>query len=423
MKTKYFLFILTIAFLFSCAEQERFKISEAFDTPPSPPEYLYQKQLVGGVTLFYKIPENEDVLTIDTEYIGPKGQPIWFSSSYFVDSLNVYGFAEEKEYTVQLYATNRAGIKSTPVSVVVTPLESALPKVAENIEVKPAVRSFLLDWENEVKQTLNIFVSFSYTENGSTKEFTRVFSSKKEIERQFILDLDIDDNIPIHVKVWIEDLYGNKSEVIDKGQFFVIQDEILDFSKPDWVFPLQDTVMGDATMVNASNVEGRVHYVNDGIIDHANITNFMHCNRAAPWDFFIDLGDYYELTRIVTWQRRFHGPPSPGDPSADSNLGALYDNSENVGRYAMWRWDDDTDSWEYLSEHSIPNYRAMGQGAVNIISRHQREGDQAYILPDPGFTKPTRWFRYQALAGFGSNYTSTSAQCLSEISFHGRKAN
>ncbi len=420
MKTKYILYILTIAFLFSCTEDGRFAISEGSNTPPDPPKLINYRPLPGGVMLFYEIPENEDMLTVDAELIAANGKRVWFSASYFVDSLAVYGFAEAKEYEFQLYATNRAGIRSIAVPVKVTPLESALPQVTANIKVKPAVRSFLLDWENELMQMLNVFVDFSYTRNGTTQSFTRVFSSGKPEERQFILDIDIDPNVPVHVKVWVEDLYGNKSEVMDKGQIFVIQDESLDDTKPGWSFPLPGTMMDGATMANGSNVEGRMHFLNDGVIDHANITNFIHTNSTTPWDIFIDLGDYYELTRIVTWQRRFHGPPSAGDPGLD-NLGALYDNTENVGRYAMWRWDEETGKWEFLSEYKIPNLRAMGLGTLEIVMKHSRDGDQAYILPDPGFTKPTRWFRYQALNCFATNYTGTAAQCLSEISFFGRK--
>jgi hypothetical protein len=40
---------------------------------------------------------------------------------------------------------------------------------------------------------------------------------------------------------------------------------------------------------------------------------------------------------------------------------------------------------------------------------------------DPKFTKPTRWFRYEALTGFNNDYQSLGANCLSEITLYGRK--
>ena len=434
IKIKISLLVATVAFIFSCEEQGRFMISEGSTVPPDVPVVTGYRPLPGAVTLFYEAPRNEDLLTIDAQYIAANGELVWFSASYFVDSLTVRGFAEEIEYTIEIFATNRAGIRSQMVPITVTPLESALPQVAANIQVKPATRSFLLDWENELMQTLNIFVDFNFTENGVQQSFTRVFSSNREIERQFILDMDIQESTPINVSVWVEDLFGNSTEVIDKGQIFVMQDEDLDHTKPDWFLPLPGFQMGnygndpylpmatrEVTQVDGNNHEGRLRLIHDNIRDHANLINFMHAGSiSTPWDILIDLGAYYELTRIATWQRRFHGPPGAGDPG-HHDLGALYDNSENIGRYAMWRWDEETNEWEYLSEHTIPNLRALGFGTLEIVMRHAREGDEAYVLPDPGYTKPTRWFRYQALAGFGSNYqASSSISCLSEISLFGR---
>ena len=421
IKIKISLLIAAVALIFSCEEQGRFMISESSTVPPGVPEFTGYRPLPGAVTLFYEAPRDEDLLTIDAQYTAANGKLVWFSASYFVDSLTVRGFAEEIEYTVELFATNRAGIRSQIVPITVKPLESALPQVASTIDVKPAVRSFLIDWENDQMQTLNIFVDFSFSVGGAQNSFTRVFSSNREIERQFIIDLDIPEDTPINVKVWVEDLYGNSTEVVDKGQVFVIQDEILDHTKTDWFLPLPGFEMGGVRQVDGNINEGRLRFVIDNIRDHANLTNFMHAgNISTPWDIIIDLGAYYELTRIATWQRRFDGPPNPGDPGHHT-LGRLYDNAENVGRYAMWRWDEETDEWEYLSEHTIPNLRAMGLGVLEITTRHFREGDEAYVLPDPGYTKPTRWFRYQALAGFGNNYqSSNSISCLSEISLFGR---
>src|SRR3546814_4663848 len=85
-----------------------------------------------------------------------------FSASYFADSLEVYGFADTSEYTVQLYAVDRAGNRSEVVNVPVTPLEPAYTRVAESIVVKPGFSSFFLDWQNELEQNINVYVNFSY---------------------------------------------------------------------------------------------------------------------------------------------------------------------------------------------------------------------------------------------------------------------
>jgi len=78
-------------------------------------------------------------------------------------------------------------------------------------------------------------------------------------------------------------------------------------------------------------------------------------------------------------------------------------------------------TWDSISRHKIVfpvgltemEYKQLGMA-----------GDMAYFYPDePQFTKPTRWFRYEALFGFSSNYTSTNAISLSEITLYAKKKN
>jgi hypothetical protein len=90
-----------------------------------------------------------------------------------------------------------------------------------------------------------------------------------------------------------------------------------------------------------------------------------------------------------------------------------------VGVYAMYIWDDAEQRWDSIREHKIlvPALTDME------IKQSGMAGDMAYFYPDdPQFTKPTRWFRYEALFGFNSNYTdSNSARCLSEITLYAKK--
>jgi hypothetical protein len=124
----------------------------------------------------------------------------------------------------------------------------------------------------------------------------------------------------------------------------------------------------------------------------------------------IDLGDYYELSRIATYQSH-----QSSDPYAVGNYYGNY----NVAIYNMYIWDDDQNGWEYVSQHTIS--KPVGLSAIEII-KMARAGDEALMYPEePRFTKPTRWFRYEALFGFNDNYTSTAAWGFSELTLYGRK--
>jgi hypothetical protein len=83
----------------------------------------------------------------------------------------------------------------------------------------------------------------------------------------------------------------------------------------------------------------------------------------------------------------------------------------------MYRWDDETMTWDTISRHRIE----MPQGTLSELEWNKlgRAGDMAYMYPDdPDYTKPARWFRYEALSGFEMGYASGNSGCLSEITLY-----
>jgi hypothetical protein len=403
--------------LSACEEQGRYEIGSTNSEPPNAPRYRDYKPLHGGARIFYEIPANEDVLSIDATYTNEHGKKVWFSVSYFKDSIDVYGFGDTIPYDVQLYAVDRAGNKSDIVPVRVTPLEPAYTRIAKSATVKPGFSSFFIDWVNELEQTTNVYVDFSYTQQGQLKEHTLIYTSALPTDRWFIRDLYISE--PISVKIRVEDVYGNITDYIDKGQITLLEDELIPKNK--WTLPATNDSIGGVPMGFFAGYEGRAVYLIDDIIDDGTNLNYTHTEQRgrtgikadgnAPWNVLIDLGDEYEISRIVTHQRYRGGA---------NDLRSQYYGHENVGIYAMYIWDDATNGWEYVSTHKIL-YPANVSGLEYL--QLGRAGDMAYLYPDdPKFSKPTRWFRYEALYGFTDNYTMTSIlDSLSEITLYGKK--
>src|SRR5690606_7211190 len=423
MKTKRYISLLGALFLAvaACKEEGRFQANSDDATPPGIVTNVTYEPLYGGARFYYTPPADEDLLAIEAVYTNANKQSFTFSASYFADSLEVYGFADTGEYTVQLYAVDRAGNRSQAVDVSVVPLEPAYTRVAESIEIKPGFSSFFLDWENELEQNINVYVNFSYTQDGKPFEFTSVFSSNLASDRRFINYLFLTPEEKVTVKVRVEDIYGNTTELIEKGQVALYED--IEIPKQNWVLPNANDSIGGVPMCFGDGLEGRSRYVIDGIIDRGDNLNFMHTHSRGrtgrsedgnmPWNFIIDLGDYYELSRIITVQRHSGG-------LANISRGQYYQ-YENVGIYNMYYWDEDLEEWVHISQHKIEV--PVGLSEIEIVKKGEA-GDMAYMYPDdPQYTKPTRWFRYEAFKGFGGNYTLDDANCLSEITLYGRKAN
>ncbi len=413
--------LVGIAVLSSCKEVERFKPNSDDSTPPGKVTLKTYKPLYGGARFYYTLPNDEDLMGVEAIYTNPKGKKFTFAASYFTDSLDVYGFPSTDEYSVQLFAVDRTGNRSEALDVKVNPLEPAFSRVANSLQVKPGFSSFFLDWENELMQNINVYVDFTFPQNGETRTLTSVFSSNLEKDRRFINDLFLNPSEKVDVKVRVEDTYGNITETIDKGQISLYEDNKIE--KSAWVLPNPNDSIGGVPMVFGNGYEGRNRYVIDDIIDRGDNLNFMHTNSRGktgktadgnmPWNFIIDLGAHYELSRIITVQRHSGG-------LANINRGQYYRN-ENVGLYNMYIWDDATNSWEFVSQNKI--IVPLGLSELEFVKKGEA-GDMAYMYPDePAYTKPTRWFRYEAVKSFNGNYTLDDANCLSEITLYGKKSN
>lgn len=412
--------IVLLTLVFSCKEKDRYNINIDDSTPPGPVVLKYYKSLFGGARFFYGLPNDEDLLSVEAEYTNSKGKTFKFNASYFVDSLDVYGLPDTDMHAVRLYAVDRAGNRSAPLTVNIEPLEPAYQRVARSLEVRPGFGSFFVDWGNELKQDINVYVDFEFSDKTGPRKVTTIFSSKAEADRRFVYDLDEVESDKVNVKVRVEDYYGNITDPIEKGVVTLLKDQLI--PKKIWKLPNPNDSIGGIPMVFGNDNEGRTRYVIDDIVNVGEDFNFMHTGKRGrtgnlvdknmPWNLMIDLGDYYELSRVVTHQRRYG--------TATLGIQGQYYRAENVGSYNMYYWDEDISDWVLIAYHQIPI--PILPSELDFVKAGQA-GDMAYMYPDyPAFTKKTRWFRYEAVSDFLSNYTGIGANCLSEITLYGRKA-
>ncbi|GAP73161.1 hypothetical protein SAMD00024442_64_5 [Candidatus Symbiothrix dinenymphae] len=426
------LLLLGMAGFYACEEGERFGISSDDTEAPSPPVFDTVWALPGGARIFYQIPDDEDVISIEASFTATNGQLVKSAVSFFAPYLEVFGLPDTLEQSLQLYALDRAGNQSTVVQVKVKPEEPNYSRVAKTMDVYPAFGAMLLTWENLLTKEINLFVDFSFSDNGTQRSIRQVFSSSKPFGRQFITDLNLPESEPVSVQVTVEDLYGNRTESIDTV-IHLKTDALL--SKNKWALPDPGVLIGGVYMSNGNSYEGWNSSVIDGYgNDDAHPSNYANFTPATmlvdgvtvvvnnPVNFMIDLGAKYRLSRIVTHQRRFYDPAN----LLTNPRGDLYI-APNVRIYKMYYWDGDDDAvndasgqWVEINQIEIPT-PASGLSILEIV-RMGNLGDESLMYPDqPDFTPATRWFRYQAVAPFGSNNVSL-ATGLSEITLYGKDA-
>jgi len=425
MITKKFLFLLTgiILIFCRCTEEKRFDINSDDTIPPAAPVISRYEPLNGAVRIYYTPPADKDLISVDAKYTRESdGREFRYSTSYFSNSILVYGLADTIDYDLQLYAVDRAGNYSPEITYRVKPLESAILKVNRSMIIKGGFDAVFAKWENVLKENVNVLIDYTFTLNGTTKTLTRVFTSAALENRYYITDLVVPTDSPVKVKYRVSDDYDNVTKPVDMGNIFVLKDvEVpkLDADRnPYWSLPEVNSIplaeFGNTVpQVFGNEMDGHISKTIDGIIDQNENLNYMMAGgNAAPWNLIIDLNDHYELSRILTHQRHTNA----GGAAESVKRGSYY-GASNVCQYRMYRWDDDTNVWDTISFHEIP----LPQGTLSELEWNKlgRAGDMAYMYPDdPDYTKPTRWFRFEAIAGFMVNGQRNGVQCLSEVTLY-----
>jgi hypothetical protein len=424
MTVKKFLLISIVLLVCACREEKRYDINSDDKIPPAAPVISGYEALNGAARIFFTPPADEDIISVEARYTRTSdGDVFRFSTSYFSNSILIPGLADTTVYDIHVYAVDRAGNHSTEITYPVKPLESAILKVKNAMIIKGGFDAVFAKWTNELREAVNVFVDYTFTLNGTTKSLTRVFTSSDRDNWYYITDLVLPTDSPIKVKYRVSDGYGNITESVEMDDVFVLKDvELPKFDidrNPLWSLPEGGSTPlaelgNNVVQVKGNQADGIFGKVIDGMIDMNENLNYMFSEAGGPpWSLMIDLGEEYELSRIITHQR--HTWKGSADDEYLKRGG--YYRSSNIQRYRMYFWDKDENRWAVMSEHTIPvPYGTLSELEWNKLGR---AGDMAYMYPDnPQYSKPARWFRYEALMGFGGG---VGDYCLSEITLYAKQ--
>ena len=424
MKNLYYLItaILGIIIIFSSCENE----IQSDTTPPGQITNVKFLPTNGGGYFTFVIPSDEDFLYVRGEYVIDNGKTISKTSSVYSDTLFVEGFGQEKEYEVKLYSVDRSNNHSKPVIMRIKPLAPTTAAVLETLHVQPGFSSIVLDWKNELKQPVTIFVE---VEVGETK-VTKIYASNLVEDRFTIDNLK---GVPHTVRVYIRDTYENQTQTRDYGQITPLIDGPI--SKKQWSFLRDQLLYGnkwdynshtdpfqqkplkeyqgtyrDDSLKNARMTfyEGRIEKFWDNEYDYEpklNLNYFHTGPQSYPFSYYIDMGREIKASRFKIWQRNVWG--------------MLY-TGENVEIWDLWISDDKDpsdgifDGWEYVGR-----YRIVRPSSV-IEQRNQARNGHEYMLypQNPRFTKPFRYLRYKGIKQFDN----ANSGCTSEITLYGTEA-
>ncbi|MBY5956736.1 DUF4959 domain-containing protein [Membranicola marinus] len=314
-----FIFIfLTIGLLNSCDEDEKRPLVED-SIPPGAVTNIEVENLPGGARISYTLPPDKDVLYVEASFTSADGKLNNWKSSVFNNSIEVAGFPDTVNYTVELRVVDQSENRSAAVNVDIQPLTPPITLIAESIKINPDFGGIGISWVNENQAEIAVIVE-AENEVGELEQVDIRYSSQKEDNfavRGF-------DTIPRNFAVFIRDRYDNLStriettikplfeQNLDKNLFNPLK---LPHDAPDawgWVM----------TNLFNNNIGGGGFHTPQGWTDDNPTPEYPEPNRHF---FTLDLGVTAQLSRFKFWQRQgswlyYHGNPRYFDVWGASEL-------------------------------------------------------------------------------------------------------
>lgn len=318
MKIKNFIISFALLLgLIACEDKKLEPISASLGKPGKV-TVNEKTELPGGVKIKYTIPNVEDILSVKAVYTLSNGKQMERDASFFVNTLEILGYNDTKQHSIDLYTINRAQEKSDPVTVTFTPLEPPLAGIQRSIDILACFGGAEYRWQNEHEYPINLEF-FSNDSLGELKLQEIITSVMTESNRK----LRGYDSLPRIFALVARDNYGNQTDTI-KREIRPFWEERFDYKKM--------TVMRLNNDANFQNWEGTDYY----LIDNDKSTFGHSPANSLPAPFTIDMGQVGQISRIVFFNRHFNGSYfSWGNPK-DIEIYGRRERPSQSGDWSEW---------------------------------------------------------------------------------------
>jgi len=346
--SKYLFFIACVMLIFSCSEENNRAPVTDDSTIPGQVSNVQAESLPGAVKLTYVMPSGQSLAHVRAECL-INGVMRKVKASSYINNLTIEGFADESEYTVNLYSVNRSELESEPVMVTVKPLSPPFRDTFKDIQLIDdwggATAIFTNPYEadlalNIIYQDSNGFWNHGDTYYTKSKEGTFSLRGFEPVKTTF--------------GVYVRDRWDNISDTLVK-ELVPRFEKQLDRLKFQMVF-----LPGD----HISSVGGisQYYYMWDGDLakNTTGTPTFVTSNDGTwPQWIHVDLGvtEGALLSRFRYWQR--------GKSTASYQYG-----DRNIKKFEIWgsmnpNPDGSWESWTLLLDGEVIKPSGLPQGQVS----------------------------------------------------------
>lgn len=337
-----YLLALLLIVLSSCSEEEK-EITGKNLNPPGQISNVHVTNLPGAARIQYQLPSDQDLLYVKAVYTLSSGRVMEVKSSYYNNSLEVEGFADTIEYTVDLYAVNRSEVASEVVGVTIKPLENPIWETFRTLEAIPAFGGIKVMAENPAQKDLTIMVMIDSLGEW-VPSVDNIYTSIRQIDRN-IRGLD---TIAQTFAITIRDQYMNFTDTLITTLTPLYEATLPKSGYRAIVLPT------DSPQEYASTA---LSYMWDGEDFHwPNISMTRTGDLTPQWVTF-DTGILAKMSRIVIWGYAEY-----------TNSGRIYYRDGNMRNFEIWGSDNPPsdgswNNWVKLGEFEEvkPSGLPMGQ--------------------------------------------------------------
>ncbi|MBF4470532.1 DUF4959 domain-containing protein [Flavobacterium sp. HJJ] len=383
------IFIIAIALLVISCDKNSLDPLENNLTPPGQVQNVKVENLPGKSKITYTLPTDQDLLYVKAEYTLANGKEMVVKSSYYKNSLEVEGFANDAEYDIKLYAVNRSETVSSPVIVKIHPLKSSIWDVFKSLDVKPAFGGIRVNASNLDRQDISILVMEKNNLGDWVVNPKSIYTSTDLVSRTIRGFTVAEHNYAITVR----DRWQNTTDTL-----FTTITPLLELVIPKSGykhFPLTGDTKTHATAVPAGMWDGELLnwpkvFLTDGSVVGQHIVTIdtgvlAKMSRIVIWDYpEYYLGrSYYYIGNLKEFEIYGSASPNP-DGSLDASWVKLgtYNATKPSGlpygqqsdedyqtAFAGFSWDFDVAAPKvrYLRIKSLKNWAGIGTMAIAEI--------------------------------------------------------
>jgi len=382
-------FAIAIASLVISCDQNNLEPIESNSTPPGQIQNVSVENLPGKAKITYTLPSDQDLLYVKAEYTLASGKIMEVKSSYYSNSLEVEGFANEGEYEIKLYSVNRSATVSKPVVVKIHPTESPIWDVFRSLDVKAAFGGIRVDAANPNRENISILV-MEKNNLGDWVVDTKSIYTATDLVSRTLRGYSVEEH---NYAITVRDRWLNTTDTL-----FTTITPILELSIPKSGykhFPLTGDTKTHPTAVPAGMWDGELQnwpkvFLTDGSIVGQHIVTIdtgilAKMSRIVIWDYpEYYLGrSYYYIGNLKEFEIYGSASPNPdgsldgtwvklGTYNATKPSGLPYGQQSNEDYQTAlagfsWELDVAAPKVRYLRIKSLKNWAGIGTMAIGEI--------------------------------------------------------